>query len=1210
MLNRVRFRPDLIARSLLCLFAVELFCSMAAAHPYASGVTNHGTTVSWVLNEPADDVQIAFDNGTQIVDLGAAPVTGTNTFAFGQHTNFSITISKGGSYALSQISSDSVADNNFYSPRGVAVNKNPRAANFGRIYVANSASGTAGGRATGRGLYVMDAASGDIFGRGATAATAGAAVGNNATYSPYRVAIGPDDSVFVTDAAATAISAVWMTDPGIFTSTNLFGPANPSTNTAAGGTNFGRCIGTPFVSGSVANGNLALTAAMWDLNLVNPPGAYAAPLVTTNYNSLYQYAPGGGPFPCKAYPTVITNPISIGTVNTVSQDSQVAPDGKYFIAAYRINPADGYTNVCVLDSTGKTVLWDSRTASRTYFGDSSRDHCCLGDFSIAVSPDDRYVLIQGATNNNFLLMSLTNGVPDISTLATNTTVGATGGGTCYASTWDAADNIYVTSGGSKTLRVFSLGLGTTCVTSNDLSGTNGGFQFTINPPPVVSWNAPATISYGTVLDANELNATAIENGVFSYSPPAGTILAPGTNVLTAVFTPSNNAGPSVTNSVSLVVTAPAINVIPWPQNVAVRPGLFTLCPTAPVAALPVRGMVHILVDSGSLPAAQYLEAILAKSTGCHFPIALSSATNAVKNCIVLTTSGANPALGAEGYNLTVAPDGVIINAPAEAGVFYGVQTLLQLLPPQIFSTQQVTNIVWVAPCASIQDQPRFPWRGCMLDVARHFHTVDEVKELLDLMAMQKLNTFHWHLVDDQGWRIQILSYPNLTGAAAYRPTIDYGLNSRASFDYNASGQYGGYYTQQDIRNVVAYAQQRHITIVPEIEMPAHSTAGCLAYPQYACTLGPFSLDTINYHNSLYSLAAPGAEQFLRGILGEVMNLFPGPYLHTGGDEVVAASTIWSTNVPDVNQMNALGIDPTDTPTSLIEYQHWFSTNLANFVTASGRTMVAWSEAETGGILSNVVLMDWETGDSSYAIPAAEAGQKVVTAPDVSCYYNYYQSTNYAVEPAGQTGYLDLSNAYAYDPIPSGLPDAYTNNILGSEGCLWGEYLASLNLVEFRAFPRLCAMAELTWTQPSLKNYTNFVQRVATHEIRLASMGVNFDPTNVTQIGSWSPSVISTSPVTLTWDITSNVVKGGEVNASFWYTTGADGLWIYSATLLENGVMIDQDVHTGFAGDGSSNWVYILRLPERKPGATYTLQASVAGRGGTASSGNVYLPNWY
>ena len=440
-------------------------------------MTNKGGIISWVLNESATDVKIIFDLGKTTNDLGSAPVVGTNTFSLSTHTNFAIVVYNAGSGALNQISSDANINNNFYGPRGVAVNKNPKSWNFGRIYVSSANPGQAGsGRNTTKGIYVMDAASEDCLGLGSTAATANITFGGSITYSPYKLCVGPDDTLYVGDSSSGSIGGVWRTDPNLINSTNIFGLASPSTNKTTFGTNFGRAIGTPNVSGSLANGNLVLTLTSWDLNLANSSGQFGAS--ASGYQNIYQYNIGSGPLPWHGFPAVLQNPIALGTVNGVLMDVEIAPDGKYFITAHRQNPSDGSTNVCVLNSGGTTVLWDSKTQSAAYFGDTVNDHLSIQNYSIAVSPDDNYVVIQGGANNSFLLMALTNGVPNIATLSTNMKVGTGGGGTCYAAAWDAADNIYVTSGGSDTLEIFSLGLTTTCVTSNDLTCTNGGFQMT------------------------------------------------------------------------------------------------------------------------------------------------------------------------------------------------------------------------------------------------------------------------------------------------------------------------------------------------------------------------------------------------------------------------------------------------------------------------------------------------------------------------------------------------------------------------------------------------------------------------------------------------------------------------------------------------------------------------------------------------------------
>ena len=274
-----------------------------------------------------------------------------------------------------------------------------------------------------------------------------------------------------------------------------------------------------------------------------------------------------------------------------------------------------------------------------------------------------------------------------------------------------------------------------------------------------------------------------------------------------------------------------IAIIPEPQKWARHDGVFRLDPAT-----------RIVADPASRQTAQWLAERLRSATGYAVPVAAKQTGKAAAGTILLTTQGAVASLGPEGYTLTVAPDSVVVRAPGSAGVFYGMQTLLQLLPAEIFSSKVVTDVAWGMPCVEIQDQPRFPWRGLMLDVSRHFFTKAEVEQVLDLLALHKINTFHWHLVDDQGWRIEIKKYPKLTQMGAWRDAVGFGFDKSVTTNYGPDGRYGGFYTQDDIREVVAYAAARHITIVPEIEMPGHSTAALAAYPQYSCTGGPFKME--------------------------------------------------------------------------------------------------------------------------------------------------------------------------------------------------------------------------------------------------------------------------------------------------------------------------------------------------------------------------------
>jgi len=514
-------------------------------------------------------------------------------------------------------------------------------------------------------------------------------------------------------------------------------------------------------------------------------------------------------------------------------------------------------------------------------------------------------------------------------------------------------------------------------------------------------------------------------------------------------------------------TAEAPGLIPLPAKATFPPGGFSLDPTA-----------NILADATSQDTAQYLAGRLRPATG--YPLKLGAGSGSAKGNIVLTTRDAKATLGEEGYELTVSQDSVTIRAPHPAGLFYGVQTLLQLLPPQIYAASPASGVSWKIPCAQIEDQPRFPWRGLMLDVSRHFYNLDEIKQLLDSMAAQKLNQFHWHLVDDQGWRIEIKHYPRLTQVGAWRKSIGFGLDPKSSAAYGPDGRYGGFYTQADIREVIAYASARHITIVPEIEMPGHSTAALSAYPEFSCSGGPYSTDLNGgVFAGVYCAGKDGTFEFLQNILGEVIDLFPGKYIHIGGDEV-----------PKDNWQKCAKCQARKTAEQLPsekELQSYFIRRIEKFVNSRGRNLIGWSEIREGGLAKNAAVMDWIGG----AVEAATDGHDVVMSPTSNCYFDYYQATNHATEPKAIGGFLPLKKVYALEPVPAKLDAQFAAHILGAQGNLWTEYIAAFRHAQYMIYPRLCAIAEVSWSPKTGRDYADFVQRLQPQFQRFDQMGINY-----------------------------------------------------------------------------------------------------------------------
>ena len=648
-------------------------------------------------------------------------------------------------------------------------------------------------------------------------------------------------------------------------------------------------------------------------------------------------------------------------------------------------------------------------------------------------------------------------------------------------------------------------------------------------------------------------------------------------------------------TLSLAATVLAVNepaIIPQPQNLTRLEGAFKLAADT-----------RIYTDSASVATGKFLAAQLRKSTGWRFRISGKPASDSkITDGILLTTKGAAARLGAEGYELAVSSNAVIVRALTPAGLFYGVHTLLQLLPPEIFSPVALNNIDWQIPCVKITDAPRFQWRGLMLDVSRHFFTKDEVKQMLDAMALHKLNTLHWHLVDDNGWRIEIKKYPKLTSIGAWRDGVGFGLPTNSTTAYGPDGRYGGFYTQKDIREVVAYAQQLHITIVPEIEMPGHSLAALAAYPEYGSGPGPFIIPLKGGINpGILSPAKEGTFEFLENVLTEVFALFPSKYIHIGGDEVPKGP--WKKDEACQALMRREGLKTEE------ELQSWFIRRIEKIVNAHRKTILGWSEILEGGLAQNAAVMDWIGGGRE----AASQGHDVVMTPTASCYFDYYQSRNRSTEPYSIGGFLPLQRVYALEPIPAGLAPDQQKHILGAQGNIWTEYIPNLKHVEYMAFPRLSALAEVTWSPKEARNYDSFLRRLKTNEQRLDQLGVSYRPSALgdgvaeLKIGGWKPEQIKAEPAAIEWDVTAKVTNAGKVSVNFNQTAGAQGINVAWAALLEDGKEISRDTHAGFSGSADvrpRRPDYALNVPVPKPGAQYTLRAQVVGNGGTDSQGDV------
>jgi hexosaminidase len=507
-------------------------------------------------------------------------------------------------------------------------------------------------------------------------------------------------------------------------------------------------------------------------------------------------------------------------------------------------------------------------------------------------------------------------------------------------------------------------------------------------------------------------------------------------------------------------------LIPMPEKMTVKDGAFTLNDKT------------IIVASGKAETTgRLLAAFFQEPTGLTLEV---KSAGTASGAITLTTEGADPSLGDEGYELIVKPDSVLIRAASDTGLFYGAVTFAQLLPPEIFASHPVSDVKWEAPCVEIKDKPRFKWRGMLWDMSRHFFTKEEVEHVLDALCLHKINVLHWHLVDDEGWRIEIKKYPRLTEVGAWRKSSDFGLDPKASTAYGPDGRYGGFYTQDDIREVVQYAAVRHITIVPEIEMPGHSSAALMAYPELSCQGGPFTTQPGEHTvPGVYCAGNDATFDFLQNVLLEVFDLFPGKYIHVGGDEVPTTSWAKCPKCQARKKAEGLANDR--------QLESYFIQRMEKFINAHGRSLIGWSEIREGGLAQNAALMDWIGG----ATEGASAGHDVVMTPEADCYLDHYQSKDHKKEPKAIGGFLPLRNIYKFDPIPSGLAPEYQKHILGTQGNLWCEYIPNLNHAEYMIFPRESALAEVAWSPKDARNFDDFLRRLEIDNRRLDQMGVNY-----------------------------------------------------------------------------------------------------------------------
>ena len=452
---------------------------------------------------------------------------------------------------------------------------------------------------------------------------------------------------------------------------------------------------------------------------------------------------------------------------------------------------------------------------------------------------------------------------------------------------------------------------------------------------------------------------------------------------------------------------------------------------------------------------------------------LKDSANLITVILVLNSNNS------ESYSLKIEASGIFIAAGSELGVFYALQSLRQIMRLDAVDDYSGTQRHWSVPTVAITDAPRFAYRGMHFDVCRHFMPVEFVKKYIDLLAFYKMNRFHWHLTDDQGWRIEIKKYPKLQEIAAWRDATLIGHYTDRPVRYDST-RYGGFYTQEEIKEVVAYASSRAVTIIPEIEMPGHAQAALSAYPELACTPGPFKAATS--WGVFEDVFCPTEETFtfLQNVLDEVIALFPSPYIHIGGDE--CPKTRWEQSEFCRDLMKKEGLKNTH------ELQSYFIQRIEKYLNSKGKNIIGWDEILEGGLAPNATVMSWRGMQGG--IDAARSGHDVIMSPGPPCYFDAFQSDP-SEEPLAIGGLTTLENVYSFEPIPAELTSTEAKHILGGQGNLWTEYISTPEKAEYMAYPRAIALAEVLWTPVARKSWPDFTSRLHQHFDRLDGMHVNY-----------------------------------------------------------------------------------------------------------------------
>ncbi len=512
------------------------------------------------------------------------------------------------------------------------------------------------------------------------------------------------------------------------------------------------------------------------------------------------------------------------------------------------------------------------------------------------------------------------------------------------------------------------------------------------------------------------------------------------------------------------------SVIPKPAELVMARGSFVIDAKTELTVSPLN-------DQTVLPA-DFLAGMLRKSASVPMPVKEGAGEGRNRIIMIIDTTASEKS---EGYTLSVTNRNIVLKSPSAAGLFRGVQTIRQMLPPEVETEGGLAGeAAATVPGCYIEDAPRFSYRGMHLDVSRHFFTVEEVKRYLDIMALHKFNVFHWHLTDDQGWRIEIKKYPELTTVGSQRSETLVGHGGRPPFTFDGT-PHGGYYTHEQVKEIVKYASDRFITVIPEIEMPGHAVAALASYPWLSCTGKRLDVQTRwGVFDDVFCAGKDTVFAFLEDVLDEVTGLFPSEYIHIGGDE--CPKVRWETCPACQKRIRDEGLEDEH------ELQSWFITRMENYLSTLGRKIIGWDEILEGGLAPGATVMSWR--GISGGIQAARMNHDVIMTPTTHMYLDYYQ-TEPAGEPLAIGGYLPLERVYSFEPLPDELTAEEQKYILGLQGNVWTEYISDISHLEYMAFPRAFAISETGWTPAMKKDFEEFLARLEVQKARYDVMKINY-----------------------------------------------------------------------------------------------------------------------